>query len=144
MCTNINGMCTSTGLGCTSKHELLALLSPTVISLGALQGYSRLFRGRLMRVRESLNLKQNTVSTEDDTLMGTDVCSDVVYRLREFGYRCGRDLRTLTCVHDDANCGHQIHLTKPNMTKTMDHPKILPILRQSSRLHIPVAWWTSF
>lgn len=57
---------------------------------------------------ESLFLKQNTATTEDDTLMGTDVSSNVISRLMQFGVRCGRDRSTLTCVHYHANCGHQI------------------------------------
>lgn len=31
---------------------------------------------------EVLYLKQNTETTEDDTLMGTDVCFNVIYRLK--------------------------------------------------------------
>lgn len=30
---------------------------------------------------ESLHLKQNTGTTEDDTLMGTDVCSNVILQI---------------------------------------------------------------
>lgn len=46
-------------------------------------------------------MKQNTASAEDDTLMGTDVCSNVIRRLMEFGCGRGRDSSTLTCVHDN-------------------------------------------
>ncbi len=70
---------------------------------------------------ESRHLKQNTGTTEDDTLMGTDVCSNVICRLMEFGYRCGRVSSTLICVHDNANCGHQIPLIRPDR----DHEPIL-------------------
>lgn len=64
--------------------------------------------------RENLQLKPNPETTEDDTLIGTDVCSNVIYRLMAFGYRCGKDASTLTRVHDNANCGHQIPLTRPD------------------------------
>lgn len=44
--------------------------------------------------------------------MGTDVCSSAIYRLMEFGYRCGREPSLLICACDDANCGHQIPLMR--------------------------------
>lgn len=75
--------------------------------------------------RASLYLKQNTETTEDDTLMGTDVCSNVIYRLMEFGYRSGRGSRTHTCVHDNANCGHPIPHIRPEKGPRA-HLKILP------------------
>lgn len=90
---------------------------------------------RKVSERESLHLKQNTQTTEDDTLMGTDVCSNAICRLMEFGYRCGRDSSTLTCVHDNAKCGHQIPLIGPDR----DQEPILKYcqLHQSFGLRFP-------
>lgn len=65
-----------------------------------------------MRDCARLHVKQNTDTAEDDTLMGTDVGSNVICRLMELGYRCGKLSSTLTCVHDNANCGHQIPLMR--------------------------------
>lgn len=112
-----------------------------------LQGYCGLFGAGPVweseRVCErALHLKQNPETTEDDTLMGTDVCSNVICRLMEFGDRCGRDSSTLTCVHDNANCGHQIPLIRADRGPE-------PVLKycqlhQSFGLRFPTGWWNGF
>lgn len=114
--------------------------SSTVACSYALQGCCGLF-GKVSEL-ESLHLKRNTGTAEDDTLMGTDVCSNVICRLMESGYRCGRDSSTLTCVHDKANCGHQIPLIRPDR----DQEPILTYcqLHQSFGLHCPAGRWTVF
>lgn len=87
-----------------------------------LQGYYGSFGAR--PVWESERAREQPLETKY-TLMGTDVYSNVIYRLMEFGYRCGRDSSTLTCVHDNANCGHQIPLIRAGEGPRA-HLKILP------------------
>lgn len=74
-------------------HKLV-LPPPTALGLALI--FSPGCRG-LFGARVSLRLKQNTSTTEDDTLMGTDVGSNVICRLKELGYRCGKVSSTLTC-----------------------------------------------
>lgn len=98
-------------MDCTHK---LVLPPPTALGLSLI--FSQGCRG-LFGDQASLRLKQNTRTTEDDTLMGTDVGSNVICRLKELGYRCGKVSSTLTCVHHNANCGHQIPLMRPDGVK---------------------------
>lgn len=94
------------------------------------------------REQEILRLKQNIETTEDDTQMGTDVCSDVIYRLMAFGYRCGGDSSLHTCALDNANCGHQIPPYE-NWQGPRAHLKILPA-DQSFGLRLPAGRWSLF
>lgn len=80
----------------------------------------------------TLYLEQNTGTTEHDTLMGADVGSDVICRLIELGYWRGNVSGTLTCVHDNANCRHQISYETRQGKK---HLKILPA---------PLEFWVAF
>ena len=135
-----------TGIQCEPVYRPALLLSPVpqialIVSWGIV-GY--LEPGPFEKVSEwgSHHLKQNTGTTEDDTLMGTDVCSNVICRLMEFGYRCGRDPSTFTCVHDDANSGHQIPLIRADR----DQEHIFKYCQQhrSFGLRFPTGWWTVF
>lgn len=119
---------------------LLVHLSPTALELAlpfsrGIVGYLEPGLYEKVSERESLHMKLNTETTEDDTLMGTDVCPNVICRLIEFGYRCGSDSSTLTCVHDNANCGHQIPVIRPDR----DREPILKYcqLHQSFGLRFP-------
>lgn len=53
--------------------------------------------------QESHHLKHNTATTEDDTLMGTDVGYNVIYRLKEIGCECGPGSGMHTCAHDNVS-----------------------------------------
>lgn len=124
---------------------LLVLLSPTAVGFvlilsRGIVGYLEPGLYEKVSERESFCLKQNTETTEDDTLMGTDVRPNVICRLMEFGYRCGRDSSTLTCVHDNANCGHQSSYETRQGPRA--HLKILPAASEFWVAFPPTGWWT--